>query len=171
MSFNPDLPLADQVGAPVVRRARLLEPDATGPACRAAPGRHPQLPAPAIASAQLAAGQPWEASVLTQLLAELTCGVPNQPAVRAGLDERLATALSRTVDLAITTSPAELADLTSLALQLAPGLTWPLRSLTRCEYSVRLAALAATLTGQQVTSTGQAPSAENWMPPIAWPAH
>ena len=111
-----------------------------------------QLPALAIAAARLAAGQRWEASVLTQLLAELTRGAPNQPAVRAALDELLAAALPRIVDLAITTGPAELADLASLALQLAPqpDLAAPLAD-QMPEHSVRLAALAATLTSQQVT--------------------
>ena len=111
-----------------------------------------QLPALAIAAARLAAGQRWEARVLTQLLAELTRGAPDQPAVRAALDELLAAALPRIVDLAITTGPAELADLASLALQLAPqpGLAAPLAD-QMPEHSVRLAALAATLTSQQVT--------------------
>ena len=111
-----------------------------------------QLPALAAAAARLAAGQRWEAGVLTQLLAELTRGAPNQPAVRAALDELLAAALPRIVDLAITTGPAELADLASLALQLAPrpDLAAPLAD-QMPEHSVRLAALAATLTSQQVT--------------------
>ena len=55
---------------------------------------------------------------MTQLLAELTRATANQPAVREALDELLAAALPRIVDLAMTTAPAELADLTSLALQL-----------------------------------------------------
>ena len=112
----------------------------------------PQLPALAIAAARLAAGQRWEASVLTQLLAELTRGALNQPAIWAALDELLAAALSRIVDLAITTGPAELADLASLALQLAPqpALAAPLVD-QMPQHSVRLAALSATLTSQQVT--------------------
>ena len=111
-----------------------------------------QLPALAAAAARLAAGQDWEAGVLTQLLAELTRAAPNQPTVRAALDELLAAALPRIVDLAITTGPAELADLASLALQLAPrpDLAAPLAD-QMPEHSVRLAALAATLTSQQVT--------------------
>ncbi|HLN67419.1 MAG TPA: serine protease [Streptosporangiaceae bacterium] len=111
-----------------------------------------QLPALATAAAQAAAGQDWEARVLTQLLAELTRAAPDQPAVRAALDELLAAALPRIVDLALTTSPAELADLASLALQLAPqpALAAPLAG-QMPELSVRLAALAATLTSQQVT--------------------
>ena len=90
--------------------------------------------------------------MLTQLLAELTRGAPNQPAVRAALDELLAAALPRIVDLAVTAGHAELADLASLALQLAPqpGLAAPLAD-QMPEHSVRLAALAATLTSQQVT--------------------
>ena len=88
---------------------------------------------------------------MTQLLAELTRGVPNHPALRAVLDELLAAALPRIVDLAIT-GPAELADLASLALQLAPqpDLAAPLAS-QMPEHSVRLSALAATLASQQVT--------------------
>ena len=111
-----------------------------------------QLPALATAAARLAAGQRWEAGVLTQLLAELTRAAPNQPAVRAALDELLAAALPRIVDLAITAGHAELADLASLALQLAPqpDLAAPLAG-QMPEHSVRLAALAATLTSQQVT--------------------
>ena len=72
--------------------------------------------------------------------------------VRAALDELLAGALPRIVDLAITTGPAELADLASLALQLGPrpALAAPLAD-RMPEHSVRLAALAATLTSQQVT--------------------
>ena len=110
-----------------------------------------QLPALAIAAARLAAGQDWETGVLTQLLAELTRGAPNQPALRTALDELLAAALPRIIDLAITTSHAELADLASLALQLAPQ-PRPAAALAEQmpEHSVRLAALAATLTGQQV---------------------
>ena len=65
-----------------------------------------QLPALATAAAQLAAGQHWEAGLLTQLLAELTRGAPNQPAVRAALDELLAAALPRIVDLAVTAGHA-----------------------------------------------------------------
>ena len=112
----------------------------------------PQLAALATAAARLAAGQRWEAGVLTQLLAELTRAAPNQLAVRTALDKLLAAALPRIVDLAITTGPAELADLASLALQLAPqpDLTAPLAD-RMPGHSVRLAALAATLTSQQVT--------------------
>ena len=112
----------------------------------------PQLPALGTSAARLASGQRWEAGLLTQLLAELTRGAPNQPVVRAALDELLTAALPRIVDLAITSDPAELADLASLALQLAPqpGLAAPLAD-QMPEYSVRLAALAATLTSQQVT--------------------
>ena len=111
-----------------------------------------QLPALATGAARLAAGQPWEAGLLTQLLAELTRGAPNQPAVRAALDELLAAALPRIVHLAIADGHPELADLASLALQLAPqpDLAAPLVD-QMPEHSVRLAALAATLTSQQVT--------------------
>ena len=51
-----------------------------------------QLSTLATAGAQLAAGQQREAALLTQLLAELTRGAPNQPALRAALDELLAAA-------------------------------------------------------------------------------
>jgi len=112
----------------------------------------PQLAALATTAAQLAAGQQWEASVLAQQLAELTRATPNQSAVRAALDELLAAALPRIVDLAITTGPAELADLASLALQQAPQPALAALLADRMpEHSVRLAALAATLTSQQVT--------------------
>ena len=69
------------------------------------------LPSLAAAAAELAAGQEWEASVPTQLLAELTRAAPNQPAARVALDRLLAAALPRIVDLAITSGPAELAHL------------------------------------------------------------
>ena len=111
-----------------------------------------QLPALATSAAQLAAGQRWEAVVMTQVLAELTRGAPNQPAVLAALDELLAAALPQITDLALTRDePTEMADLASLALQLAPqpGLAAPLAS-QMPKHSVRLAALAATLTGQKV---------------------
>jgi tetratricopeptide (TPR) repeat protein len=111
-----------------------------------------QLAPLAIAAAQLAAGQPWEAALLTQLLAELTRGAPNQPAVQAALGELLAAALPRFVDLVVTAGHAGLADLASLALQLAPqpGLAASLAD-QMPDYSVPLAALAATVTSQQVT--------------------
>ena len=111
-----------------------------------------QLPALAADAVRLAAGQSWEATVLTQLLAELTRGAPNQPAIRAALDKLLAAALPRIVDLAVTADRPELADLSSLALQLAPQPRLAARLADQMpELSVRLAALAATLTGQQVT--------------------
>ena len=191
LSFNPDLPLADQVVALATLTA------ATDLACAtsllaalpnqaevtrigaealaawahrlyAGPGywnplrpdllaeQHladtAQLPALAAAAARLAAGQPWEAGLLTWLLAELTRAAPNQPAVRAALNELLAAALPRIVHLAITTGHPELADLASLALQLTPrpDLAAPLAD-QMPQHSVRLAALAATLTSQQVT--------------------
>jgi tetratricopeptide (TPR) repeat protein len=110
-----------------------------------------QLSALTTSAARLAAGQRWEAEVLTQLLSKLTHGAPNQPAIRAALYELLAAALPRIVDLAITTGPAELADLASRALQLTPqpDLAAPLVG-QMPQHSVRLAALAATLTSQQV---------------------
>jgi hypothetical protein len=106
----------------------------------------------AAAAARVAAGQPWEAHVLTQLLAQLTQAAPTQPAVRAALDELLAAVLPRIVGLALTSGPAELADLASLALQLAPqpSQAAPLAN-QMPDHSVRLATLAATLASQQVT--------------------
>ena len=79
-----------------------------------------QLAPLAAAAAQLAAGQGWEAGLFTRLLAELTRGAPTQPAVRAALGELLAAALPRIVYLAVTGGHAGLAELASLALQLAP---------------------------------------------------
>jgi tetratricopeptide (TPR) repeat protein len=120
-----------------------------------------QLSALVGAAAQLAAGQRWEASTLTQLLAELTRGAPNQPAVRAALGELLAAALPRIVHLAITTDHADLADLVSLALQLAPRPDLAASLADQMpEHSVRLAALAATLTSQQVTHYRAGPNGE-----------
>ncbi len=111
-----------------------------------------QLAPLAIGAAQLAAGKRWETGLLAHLLAELTPGAPDQPALRAALDELLAAALPRIVHLAVTARHAGLADLASLALQLAPqpGLAAPLAD-QMPEHSVQLAALAATLTSQQVT--------------------
>src|SRR5207244_1708080 len=62
----------------------------------------------------------WEAGLFTRLLAELTRGAPTQPAVRAALSELLGAALPRIVKLAVTGGHAGLAELASLALQLAP---------------------------------------------------
>jgi len=191
LSFNPDLPLADQVVALATMSAAADQPWATSLlaavpnqaevirigtealavwAHRLYPGpgywnplrpdllaeQHladtAQLPALAAAAAELAAGQQHEAALLTQLLAELTRGAPNQSALRAALEELLATALPRIIQLAVTAAPAELADLASLALQLAPqpGSAAQLAD-GMPEHSVRLAALAAILTSQQVT--------------------
>jgi Tetratricopeptide repeat/Anaphase-promoting complex subunit 5 len=191
LSFNPDLPLADQVVALATLTAATDQTCATS-LLAAVPNQaevtrigaealvtwahrlysgarywNPlrpdllaeqhladtaQLPALATSAARLAAGQHWEAGLLTQLLAELTRGAPDQPTVRAALDELLAAALPRIVDVAITTSHAELADLASLALGLAPQprLAAPLAD-QMPEHSMRLATLAATLTSQQVT--------------------
>jgi hypothetical protein len=112
----------------------------------------PQLSTLAASAARLAAGQHWEAGLLTQLLAELTRGAPNQPAVRAALDKLLAAELPQIVHLAVTTDHVELADLASLAVQLAPqlDLAAPLAK-QMPDHSVRLAALAATLASQRVT--------------------
>jgi hypothetical protein len=79
-----------------------------------------QLAPLAAAAAQLAAGQSWEAGLFTRLLAELTRGAPTQPAVRTALGELLAATLPRIVHLAIIGGHAGLAELASLALQLAP---------------------------------------------------
>ena len=206
LSFNPDLPLADQVVAlatltaaadqecamsllaALPSQAEVTRIGAEGLAAwahrlYARPGywnpvrpdllaeQHladtPQLPAIAIAVARLAAGQRRETGILTQLLAEPSRGAPNQPPIRGALDEPLTAALPRIVDLAITTGPAELADLASLALQLAPqpDLAASLAG-QMPEHSVQLAARAATLTSQQVTqyrtdALGGEPTAAN----------
>jgi hypothetical protein len=159
LSFNPDLPLADQMVALATLTAAGDQPCATSLLAAlpnqaevtriggealvvwahrlySGPGywnplrpdllaeQHladtAQLAPLAVAAAQLAVGQRWEAGLLTQLLAELTRGALNQPAVRAALGELLAAALRRIVDLAVTAGHAGLADLASLALQLAP---------------------------------------------------
>ncbi len=111
-----------------------------------------QLSHLATTAAQLAAGQPREAGLLTQLLAELTRGASNQPAIRATLNELLAAALPRFVHMAVTAGPAELADLTSFALELAPQPALAAQLAGQMpEHSVQLAPLAATLTSQQVS--------------------
>jgi len=79
-----------------------------------------QLAPLAAAAAQLAAGQGWEAGLFTRLLAELTLGAPTQPAIQAALSELLAAALPRIVQLAVTGGHTGLAELASLAWQLAP---------------------------------------------------
>ena len=191
LSFNPDLPLADQVVALATLTAAADQACATsllaalpnqaevtriGAEALAAwahrlyagPGywnplrpdllaeQHladtPQLAPLAITAARLATGQAWEAGLLTQLLAELTRGAPNQPAARATLDELLAAALPRIVHLVVSADHAGLADLASLALQLTPqpGLAAQLAE-QMPEHSVQLAALAVTLYSQQVT--------------------
>ena len=93
--------------------------------------------------------------------------MPQTSPIRGALDEPLTAALPRIVDLAITTGPAELADLASLALQLAPqpDLAASLAG-QMPEHSVQLAARAATLTSQQVTqyrtdALGGEPTAAN----------
>ena len=190
LSFNPDLPLADQVVALATLTAAAdqacaasllaalpnqVEVNRLGTEALAAWGHRlyagpsywnplrpdllaeqhladtSQLPALAAAAAELVAGLDWEANILTQLLTELTRATPNQPAVRAALDRLLAAALPRIVHLAITADHPELADLASLALQLAPqpDLAAPLAD-KMPKHNVRLAALAATLTSQQV---------------------
>jgi hypothetical protein len=111
-----------------------------------------QLARLAATAARLATGQHWEPGLLTQLLAELTRGAPNQPALRAALDGLLAFALPRIIDLAVTAGHAELADLASLALQLAPQPDLAAQLAEQMpEHSVQLAALTATLASQQVT--------------------
>jgi tetratricopeptide (TPR) repeat protein len=191
LSFNRDLPLADQVVALATLTAAADQPCATSLlaavpnqaevtrigaealvvwAHRLYPGpcywnplrpdllaeQHladtAELPALATTAARLAAGQRWEAGLLAQVLAGLTRGAPDQPAIGAALDELLAAALPRIVDLVITGHP-ELADLASLALQLAPqpGLAADLADQMPRVHSVQRAALAATLASQQVT--------------------
>ncbi len=113
-----------------------------------------QLSLLATGAAQLANGKPWEGRLYTQLLAELTRGAPNQPALRAALDELLAVALPRIVHLVVAADAAglaELADLASLALHLAPQIDLATALADQMpKHSVRLAALSATLTSQQV---------------------
>ena len=115
-----------------------------------------QLSSLATAAIQQATGR-REAGLLTQLLAELTRGAPNQPAVLTALSEVLAAELPAIVELALTTDHSGLADLASLALQLAPqpGLAARLAD-QMPNYSVRLAALAVTLSSQQVAVYRQA---------------
>ena len=210
LSFNPDLPLADQVVALATLTAAADQACATsllaalpnqaevsriGAEALAAwahrlysgPGYwnplRPDLLAEqhladttelallATTAAQLAAEQSWEAPLLTHLLAELTRAAPSQPAIRAALSELLARRLLRIVLLLVSadhTELAELADLASLALQLAPqpdladeaifALQRPLQPGLAIllpgqmpRHSVQLAALAATLISQQVT--------------------
>ena len=159
LSFNPDLPLADQGVALATLTAAGDQPCATALLAalpnqaevtrigaealavwahrlNSGPGywnplrpdllaeQHladtAQLSALAAAAARLAAGQGWEVGLFTRLLAELTRSASTQPPVRAALDEVLAAALPRIVQLAVTGGHAGLADLASLALQLAP---------------------------------------------------
>ena len=190
LSFNPDLPLVDQMVALATLTAAADQPSARSLLAAlpnqtevnrigaealgvwahrlyAGPGywnplrpdllaeQHladtEQLAVLAITAVQLAAGQPWEPGMLAQLLAELTRGAPNQPAVRAALSELLAVALPHIIHLAVTNDHAELADLASLALQLAPQPDLAALLISEMpEHSVRLAALAATLARQQV---------------------
>ena len=191
LSFNPDLPLVDQVVALATLTAAADQPCATsllvalpnqaevtrigaeslvmwahklyaGPAywnplrpdliAEQHLADTPQLASLAAASTQLAAGQQWETRLFTQLLAELTRAAPTQSAVQAALSELLVAALPRIIDLAVTAGQDGLADLASLALQLAPqpGLAAQLAG-QMPEHSVQAAALAATLTSQQVT--------------------
>ena len=191
LSFNPDLPLVDQVVALATLTAAADQPGAMS-LLSAVPNQaevtrigaealvvwvhrlysgpgywNPlrpdllaeqhladtaQLSALATAAAQLAVGQQREAALLTRLLAELTRGAPNQPAIQDALDELLASAVPRIVYLAVTAGHADLADQASLALQLAPQ-PGPAAQLAdqMPEHSVQLAALAATLASQQVT--------------------
>ena len=127
------------------RCGRTCSPSSTWPTPPSCPPSPPPPP-------ELAAGQPWEAGLLTQLLAELTRGAPAQPAVRAALDELLAAALPRIVHLAITDGHAGTSrpGQPRAAARARPGLAAPLAD-QMPEHSVRLAALAATLTSQQVT--------------------
>jgi hypothetical protein len=159
LSFNPDLPVVDQVVALATLTAAGDQPCATSLLAAlpnqaevtrigaealvvwahrlySGPGywnplrpdllaeQHladtAQLAPLAAAAAQLAAGQGWEAGLFARLLAELTRGAPTHPAIEAALSELLAAALPRIVDLAVTGGHAGLADLASLALQLAP---------------------------------------------------
>ena len=120
----------------------------------------------ATTAARLAAGQRWETGLLTHLLAELTRGAPNQLA-SGHFSELLASALPRIVDLAVSAEHAGLAELASLALQLAPqpGLAVQLAA-EMPEHSVQLAGLtsqqvtqyrAATINGESRTPTAASP--------------
>ncbi len=110
-----------------------------------------QLALLATTAARLAGEQRYEAELLTQLLTELTRGAQNQPAVQAALDELLAATLPQIIVLVVTTGHADLADLVSLALQLAPQPGLAALLAEQVPYpSVQLAALAATLASQQV---------------------
>ena len=86
-----------------------------------------------------------------QLLTELTRAGPRLP-VRAALDRLLAGHLPRLLTAAIDAPAGRLPDLLDLALRLAPqpGLAAVLAG-RMPEHSMQLAALAATLTSQQVT--------------------
>jgi tetratricopeptide (TPR) repeat protein len=91
--------------------------------------------------------------LVRQLLSELTRAAPNQPTIRATLDRLLAGALPRLVQLAIDDRGGGLADLTSLALEQAPQPDLAISLADELpERSVPLAALAATLTSQQVSA-------------------
>jgi hypothetical protein len=92
-----------------------------------------QLSSLATVATQIATGR-REAGPLTQLLAELTRGAPNQPAILAALNELLAAELPAIVELALTNDHSELADLASLALQLAPQPCLAPSSPTRCPF-------------------------------------
>ena len=191
LSFNPDLPLVDQLVALATLTAAADQPCATSLLAAlpnqaevtrigaealvvwahrlySGPGywnplrpdllaeQHladtAQLADLSTAAARLAAGQRWEAGLFTQLLAELTRGAPTQPVLQAALGELLAAALPRIIHLAVTADHAGLADLASLALQLAPQPALAAQLAGQMpERSVQLAALAATLTDQQVT--------------------
>ena len=112
-----------------------------------------QLALFATATAQLATGKGWEARLYTQLLAELTRGAP-EPACRAG-GARRATRRSASPDRQAggrrDGGHAGLAELASLALQLAPQIDLATGLADQMpKHSVQLAALSATLTSQQV---------------------
>jgi hypothetical protein len=144
---------------------------AAGPARQAAPGRHRTAGPPRHhrrpARRRTALGN----RLLTQLLAELTRGAPNQPAVRATLSELLASALPRIVDLAVSAEHAGLADLASLAVQLAPNPAWPPSSPPRCPSTACSSlALPPPSPASKSLSTGRPQSMESRTPTAASPS-
>jgi hypothetical protein len=113
------------------------------------------------------AGKPEQ---LEQLLAELT-RANTRPAVRQALGQLLDAHLPVLFTGAVDRPSSRLPDLLDLALPHCPQPEAAVALVSQLpERSTGLAALAATLTSQQVTSTGQAPAAENRMPPTASPA-
>ena len=146
--FNPDLPLVDQVVALATLTAAGDQPCATsmlGALPNQAEVARIGAEALVVWAHQLYSGPGYWNPLRPDLLAEQHLADTAQLSF-------LAAALSQIVHLVVTTDHAELADLVSLALQLAPQPALA-ASLARQmpHHSVQLAALAATLTSQQVT--------------------